>query len=223
MKSQTKTKILKLTALIMVSLIGSVSCQKNDKKSGASPAPIVGPTPIGGFGPGGGAGCTNCFTTDANSFLVSTDSERSLGGLILKLDFYGAATAGMDFQSDKIPLTYSGPTQAAGVLEISRSDSSVCNLPVGSYQITTLQAGTWASGVMAGRSGLGPTALRLSGSGNNGIQVVFILTSGVVYNGTSPSGVMRSEINRLGVNFKIESINNQACENHLRTGPLVLY
>lgn len=183
------------------------ACQNNKPKSSPPPAGIYPPN----YYPGnyGGALCPTCNMNVPWTIFAGTDSTSGSGSLSLGLDFYGNPNAGFNFYDPRIPVMYTGPVVVRGLLQINTVDSLICSVPVGQYQITSLSAGQWTSGVVSsGYSGYGPTSLHMVAQSQFGVAIILRLEKAVIYN---PSGTYSWYPNKLGGTLVFESVNNAPC------------
>lgn len=154
--------------------------------------------------------CSTCGVSGNWMGLVGTDSENGLGTISMGLDFYGTPSGPIDFMDPKVPLFYTGPVVAKGVLSVRYQESLLCYLPPGQYQLSTFSQGQWQSGVLStGRSGYGPSNLKMEARGMNGVSAVVSLPKGIIYN---PSGVSSLVVNRLSGTLVVEQVNGMPCQ-----------
>lgn len=218
----SKTHLLKesLRPALWVSfcfaILLSINACENKKKS-SSGAPQAPPTVPANYYNGNynGALCPNCGVNVGWAIFAGTDSTNAYGTVTLGLDFYGDPSRGYNFYDPRIPITYSGYVAVRGQMTVSSYDPLLCNIPPGQYQVTSLTAGYWQSGVVTSAyTGYGPTGLSLIAQSQQGVVVRLSLAKGVIYN---PNGTYSWYPNKLYGKLIFESLNNYPC--YTMTGP----
>lgn len=196
--------------IIALSTIFWITACGNNSKSGR---PNTQSYPVNYYnGNYGGALCPTCGMNLPWTIFAGTDSSSASGSVSLGLDFYGDPSTGSNFYDPAVPLKYSGPVVVRGQLTVTIQDSLICNAPPGQYQLVSLSAGQWQSGVMSGGySGYGPTGLRMEARSNMGVSLILSLPKAVIYN---PTGTTSWYPNRLGGTLVFESINGMPCRTN---------
>lgn len=197
---------------LVASAFSMVACQKKD--SGRSAGIPVNPygTAVGIVSPT----CQGCMAGGA--FLVSTDQQA--GAVYLGLDWFGSGTNmlpgqmmypnqygttayGATVSPDKIALAYTGQVQAGGRLQVSAMDMYLCNIPVGDYNVRTINPGQWQMGVLSG-------PIRFEAIGiTTPVRIVFSLSGGSIYADNGQVGL--GSPSRMYGKMMVEQVNNMAC------------
>lgn len=213
------TNFWKYTAAILaVSVVTSlVACGNKNQNNN--------PQPVNGF-----EQCVNCQNINGAAFFTAQASD-SYGAIALNISFtgqniatqpvqpvnngygnnyggyYGSGYSNYNpYQSSPI-ISYSGPVGASGQFAVNQNmNLGYCQLPLGSYNLGTVSAGQWSSGIVYN--------LRMQASGP--ANIVMTITTGQVSSpGYLQPGQLGSGMNptgRLFANIMIESVNGQPCQ-----------
>lgn len=193
---KTLKQIITLAAITLTTA-WFASCNNG---STTSAAPVLAPTYY--------QNCLNCGgITNGTAFYTSTSTDFS-NLLLLNLRFSGSNAAASSYYGayGSPIITYQGPVVANGSLSVNLGMNSMgCVIPAGTYSLSTIQAGTWASSIVQG--------LRMQANGP-AQMVVSISTAQVSAKPYGEQSALWSEIPQQGGLFGdliIESVNGYQC------------
>ncbi len=208
-----KNNLYKVTVGFYVVLFLTLMTACNNNKGGggdgggAAPVnPYVGQP--GAIAPSGVPVCQNC-PTNAFPILNQVRAASMMSSIQMTFNLFGDQTRlqGMMVSAqDSLAAIYNGPVSIQGQMIFSAQEVNLCNVPAGTYNLTTIQAGGLSAGNIAN--------LGIAAQGN-GILLQFLITNTIL---NSPNGRLTQDNGNVvlsspggSAGLQLVSINGQPC------------